>query len=56
MSPLFSPVIDLILFKVGGYKDVHNTLHEFEFLPDGITDYGVSYPNASKKLYTSLMM
>ena len=36
--------IDPILFKVGGYIDMHNILHEFEFLPNGTTDYGVSCP------------
>ena len=36
--------IDLILFKVGGYIDMHNILHEFEFWPNGTTDYGVSCP------------
>ena len=39
----FSSVgIDPILFKVRGYIDMHNILHEFEFWPNGITDYGVS--------------
>ena len=46
----FSVGIDPILFKVGGYIDMHNILHEFEFWPNGTTDYGVSYPWASKKL------
>ena len=32
--------IDPILFKVGGYIDMHNILHEFEFWPNGTTDYG----------------
>ena len=44
MSPFFSVAINLILFKVGGYKDMHNTLYEFEILPDGITDYGGGCP------------
>ena len=26
---------------------MHNTLHEFEFRPDGATDYGVSCPWAN---------
>ena len=42
--------IDPILFKVGGYIDMHNILHEFEFWPNGTTDYGVSCPWASKKM------
>ena len=46
----FSVGIDPILFKVGGYIDMHNILHEFEFLPNGTTDYGVNCPWASKKL------
>ena len=46
----FSVGIDPILFKVGGYIDMHNILHEFEFWPNGTTDYGVSCPWASKKL------
>ena len=40
----FSVGIDPILFKVGGYIDMHNILHEFEFWPNGTTDYGVSCP------------
>ena len=44
MSPLFPADIDLNHSKAGGNKDMHNTLHEFEVLPDGITDYGVSCP------------
>ena len=46
----FSVGIDPILFKVGGYIDMHNILHEFEFWPNGTPDYGVSCPWASKKL------
>ena len=46
----FSVGIDPILVKVGGYIDMHNILHEFEFWPNGTTDYGVSCPWASKKL------
>ena len=42
-SPLFLG-IGPILFKVGGYIDMHNTLHEFEVWPNGTTDYGVSCP------------
>ena len=34
---------------------MHNTLHEFEFLPDGITDYGVAALKRLK-IYHSLMM
>ena len=34
----FSVGIDPILFKVGGYIDMHNILHEFEFWPNGTTD------------------
>ena len=44
----FSVGIDLILFKVGGYIDMHNILHEFEFWPNGTTDYGVSCPDGSQ--------
>ena len=40
----FSVDIDPILFKVGGYIEMHNILHEFEFWPNGTTDYGVSCP------------
>ena len=50
----FSVGIDPILFKVGGYIDMHNILHEFEFWPNGTTDYGVSCPWASKKLIFSV--
>ena len=38
----FSVGIDPILFKVGSYIDMHNILHEFEFWPNGTTDYGVA--------------
>ena len=31
----FSVRIDPILFKVGGYIDMHNILHEFEFCQMG---------------------
>ena len=44
----FSVCIDPILFKVGGYIDMHNILHEFEFWSNGTTDYGVSYPYGSR--------
>ena len=44
----FSVGIDPILFKVGGYIDMHNILHEFEFWPNGNTDYGVSCPDGSQ--------
>ena len=44
----FSAGIDPILFKVGGYIDMHNILHEFEFWPNGTTDYGVSCPDGSQ--------
>ena len=46
----FSVGVDPILFKVGGYIDMHNILHEFECWPNRTTDYGVSCPWASKKL------
>ena len=36
--------IDPILFKIGGYIDMHSILHEFEFWPNGTTDFGVSCP------------
>ena len=42
--------IDPILFKVGGYIDMHNILHEFEFWPNGTTDYGVSCPWVFKEM------
>ena len=44
LAVLFLVGIDPILFKVGGYIDMHNILHEFEFWPNGTTDYGVSCP------------
>ena len=44
----FSVAIDPILFKVGGYVDMHNILDEFEFWPHGTTDYGVSCPDGSQ--------
>ena len=31
----FSVGIDPVLFKVGGYIDMHNILHEFEFWSNG---------------------
>ena len=34
----------LIFFKLAGNKDMHNIMNEFEFRPDGTTDYGVSCP------------
>ena len=40
----FSVGINPILFKVGGYIDMLNILHEFECWPDGTTDYRVSCP------------
>ena len=43
MSPLSSVAFVPILFKDGGNMDMH-ILNEFEFLPDGTTDYGVSCP------------
>ena len=46
----FSVVIDPILFKLAGNKDMHNTLDEFEFRPDLTTDYWVSCPWASGKI------
>ena len=44
----FSVGVDPVLFKVGGYIDMHNILHEFEFWPNGTTDYGVSCPDGSQ--------
>ena len=41
--------IDPIFFKLAGNKDMHNIMNEFKFRPDLITDYGVSFPWASKK-------
>ena len=39
---LFSVVFDPILFVLAGNEDMHKILDEFEFRPDGTTDYGVS--------------
>ena len=44
----FSVGIDPILFKVGGYIDMHNILHEFEFWPNGTIDLRVSCPGGSQ--------
>ena len=35
---------DPIIFKLVGYKDMHNIMNEFEFLPDLSTDLGVNCP------------
>ena len=48
--------IDPIFFKLAGNKDIHNIMNEFEFRPDWITDYGVSFPWASKKYPHRLIM
>ena len=45
----FSVGIDPILFKVGGYIDMH-ILHDFEFWPNGTADYGVSWLSVAKLL------
>ena len=41
MSALLSVAIDLILFKLGSYEDMHTILDEFEFLPDQTIYCGV---------------
>ena len=46
---IISVDIDPIFFKLAGNKDMHNIMKEFEFRPDRTTDYGVSWPWASKK-------
>ena len=46
---LFSAAFGPILFILAGNKDMHKISDEFEFWPDQTTDYGVSYPWASKK-------
>ena len=38
-----------ILFILAGNEDMHKISNEFEFRSDWPTDYGVSYPWASKK-------
>ena len=38
----FLVAIDLILFKLAGYKDMHKILDEFEFRPDPNTYCGIS--------------
>ena len=48
--------INPIFFKLAGNKDMHNIMNEFEFRPDGTTDYGVSCPWASKKYPHRLIM
>ena len=45
---LFSVVFDPILFTLAGNEDMHKISDEFDFQPDWTTDYGVSYPWASK--------
>ena len=47
---LFSVAFDPILFILAGNEDMHKISDEFEFWPDRTTDYGVSYPWASKKI------
>ena len=46
--PLFSAVLDQILFKLAGNDDIHKSLDEFEISPDPTTDHRVSCPWASK--------
>ena len=38
----FLVAIDLILFKLASYKDMHKISDEFEFRPDPNTYYGIS--------------
>ena len=41
MSPLFSAVLDRIIFKLAGNYNIHESLDEFEIRPDPITScYG----------------
>ena len=53
---IISVDIDPIFFKLAGNKNMHNIMKEFEFRPDRTTDYGVSYPWASKKYPHRLIM
>ena len=39
---VFSVAIDLILFKLASYKDMHKILDEFIFRPDSNTYCGIS--------------
>ena len=41
---VISDDIDPIFFKLGGNKDMHNIMNEFEFRPYRTTDYRVSCP------------
>ena len=42
MLPLFLGCFYPILFILAGDDDMHESLEEFEFLPDPTTDFGVS--------------
>ena len=42
-------IVPTIVFKVGGHMDMHNILQEFEFCPNGTTDYGVRCLERLKK-------
>ena len=44
----FSAVLDRILFILAGNNDIHESLDEFEILPDSTTDHRVSCPLGSK--------
>ena len=44
MLPLFSVVLDGILFIPTGYDDIHKSLDEFEIRPDPTMDHRVSCP------------
>ena len=42
MLPLFSAILDQILFILAGNDDIHKSLDEFEIQPDLIRDHRVS--------------
>ena len=50
MLPLFSVVLDGILFILTGNDGIHKSLDEFEIRPDPTKDHIVSCPLASEKL------
>ena len=49
MCSFFFAVLDRILFILAGNNDIHESLDEFEILPDLTTDHRVSCPLGSKK-------
>ena len=48
--PVFSVVLNGILFILTGNDDIHKSLDEFEIRPDLTTHHRVSCPKASEKL------